>query len=217
MLLWGLIKKKIRYKYYKSSDFLNIKEKIEKEIIGVHTIYNNFKNVRFECLEIIERLKLESQVDSYIVNVIGVSDDVFLFNDNQLIYNCSLSICKNAENQPFKYICKYFKIKNFDVYTNNLSLLNKNLNLVNQIFNNIREEQKKILDNVVLDVPENIKNYRNELIVQLGLNVDLDYSDCILTYVFKYVSPKGQSNRIVEIPLNDVNIVHFLNYLQEKN
>lgn len=30
---------------------------------------------------------------------------------SDFIHDCSASVCKNAETQPFKYVCKYFNIK----------------------------------------------------------------------------------------------------------
>ncbi len=27
------------------------------------------------------------------------------------LYDCSLTVIRNAQNQPFKYICKYFNLK----------------------------------------------------------------------------------------------------------
>ncbi|MBK8570566.1 MAG: hypothetical protein IPN81_11810 [Nitrosomonadales bacterium] len=30
---------------------------------------------------------------------------------NNRTHNCSSTVCKNASNQPFKYLCKYFDIK----------------------------------------------------------------------------------------------------------
>ncbi|MGX7836070.1 hypothetical protein ACWKSR_13040, partial [Campylobacter fetus subsp. venerealis] len=30
---------------------------------------------------------------------------------NEYIHNCSASVLKNASNQPFKYLCKYFNIE----------------------------------------------------------------------------------------------------------
>lgn len=40
--------------------------------------------------------------------------------------NCSSTVCRNAENQPFKYLCKYFNIKTDE----------KTLKKVEDIFNN---------------------------------------------------------------------------------
>ena len=47
------------------------------------------------------------------------------------------------------------------------------------------------------------------------MDFNLDYSNCILTYIFKYVSPQGHSSKVVEIPLNNNIIPSFLIYLKE--
>ena len=31
--------------------------------------------------------------------------------DSRNVLNCSLSVCKGAKNDPFKYLCKYFNVK----------------------------------------------------------------------------------------------------------
>lgn len=207
--LWSWFQRKRRYKYYRSFDFLSIKNRVKKELIEIYNMYNHFENLKLECLGIINNIKLKSKIDYSVI------DEVISCKDNQLIYNCSLSICKNAENQPFKYICKYFKVREIDIFVKNLNILYKNLVLVRHIFNNIKEERERIIDNVLLEVPRNIKKYRNELKKQLSMDFNLDYSNCILTYIFKYVSPQGHSSKVVEIPLNNNIIPSFLIYLKE--
>lgn len=76
------------------------------------------------------------------------------FAETKNIYNCSRSVCTNARNQPFKYVCKYFNIKSTD----------ENLQKFEKILNDFSaaEQGKQLL-----------KNERDEIVVSISKKVPL--------------------------------------------
>lgn len=138
-------------------------------------------------------------------------------SNNSLTINCSASICKNAQAQPFKYLCKYF-----DIDINEKSLEN-----FSQIFNDfsaaeegkilLLNKRKIILNSIDNFVPDFIKNNDyNRFINRLGFD-DVDISDLYFPkYKFLYVSPGGNSSMACEIKLDLENLNNFIHFLSEK-
>lgn len=69
---------------------------------------------------------------------------------NNNVYDCSLTVCKGAQTQPFKYICKYFDIKiseetlsNFENVLNDFSAAEQGKNLLKAERDLIFEKYKK--------------------------------------------------------------------------
>ena len=97
--------------YFTSESFLKIKDSI--------------KNYTKNCNELnhhIEELKNSyTAVRSYDYGESNIEDESnYNFKRNQWkeisknnhqVHNCTATICKNANDQPFKYLCKYFDIK----------------------------------------------------------------------------------------------------------
>lgn len=96
--------------YYKSQKFLSIKESISS--------YTNDCNALNEHIETLKDCYSEIQHIDYgqatFVNNSKWNYRRPAFNarkQSKFVYNCSRQVCSNAQNQPFKYLCKYFNIK----------------------------------------------------------------------------------------------------------
>ncbi|MBQ8379127.1 MAG: hypothetical protein IJX42_08365, partial [Oscillospiraceae bacterium] len=110
------------------------------------------------------------------------------------IYDCSLTVCKNAQQQPFKYICKYFNIQaneqtlaNFEKVFNDFSAADQGRNL-------LVLKKKEILSTVSYQIPFFIRHFRREkLAKKLGFN-DIDLTDVHYpSFCFRYISEGGNS------------------------
>ena len=135
-------------------------------------------------------------------------------NNTSNVYHCSLSVCKNAQNQPFKYLCKYF----------NIQVNESTLNKVEEVYNNFlaAEEGKQILlrereeikDKYSRSIPFPIKWFRMKSFFEhLGYD-PIDISDSHFPkYTFKYVSAGGNSSMTCDILLNIENLERFISYL----
>lgn len=135
---------------------------------------------------------------------------------SRFIHNCSATVCKNASNQTFKYLCKYFNIK---VCEETLSDFEKVLNdfaAAEQGKTLLLNERDSILENISNSISPLIINFsKNKLIKKLGFD-DIDLNDLYFpVYKFQYISAGGNSSSTCEIKLNIDNLDKFINYLND--
>lgn len=135
---------------------------------------------------------------------------------SEYIYECSASVCKNAEQQPFKYLCKYFNIKaneetleSFENVLNNFSAAEEG----KQLLNNELEGIKKSIKN---DIPFLIRTFNmKKFMLKLGFR-EIDFSTLYFPkYTFRYVSPGGNKSTHCDINLDIDNLNDFVQYLSE--
>jgi hypothetical protein len=199
--------------YFSGEEFKNIKEQIKENTKKCNELNSHIEDLKKAYIKV---KSSDYGKASYYDN----SDYNFkrpninkLVNDNQ-VYNCSLSICKNAKIQPFKYFCKYFNV------TANEETLEK----FEEVFNNfaavdqgkvlLRNERERILKSINNDIPQFIyKNYKERLLNELGFS-NFNFNDIYYpTYSFVYVSAGGNSSMKCDINLNASNLEHFIEYL----
>lgn len=130
------------------------------------------------------------------------------------IYDCSLSVFRNAQRQPYKYICKYF----------NVAPDEKSLNSFEKMFNDFSaaEQGKQLLKNKRDDIIASIKTKipllvrisgTTVLAKKLGLkNISFDNS-YFPKYSFRYISDGGNSSMICDITFNLHTLEEFIAYL----
>lgn len=204
------------FSYFREKKFLDIKQSIQK--------YTD------DCNELnthIEELK-HSYIDIHYTDygtAIYTDNSLFNFKRSELkkykkesnIYDCSLTVCKNAQQQPFKYICKYFNIQaneqtlaNFEKVFNDFSAADQGRNL-------LVLKKKEILSTVSYQIPFFIRHFRREkLAKKLGFN-DIDLTDVHYpSFCFRYISAGGNSSMKCEIIFDLRNLEKFISYLSEK-
>lgn len=135
---------------------------------------------------------------------------------NEEVYNCSLSVCKNAQQQPFKYLCKYFNIKpteetliEFENVLNNFAAAEQGKEL-------LQKERDRIIASVSKDIPFLIRRISHKKLVRnLGFE-EIDLSRMYFPrYKFLYVSAGGNSSMECEIIMDVENLNKFVVYLSE--
>lgn len=137
-------------------------------------------------------------------------------NNNSQSYQCSLAICKNADNQPMKYLCKYFNInKDEDTLSKFEKVLN-DFTSVEQGKELIKNERNSILGTISSDIPYLIKKFNSrKLIKKLGFET-VDISNTYFpSFKFQYVSAGGNSSSECVIKLDIDNLNHLINYLND--
>jgi hypothetical protein len=129
-------------------------------------------------------------------------------------HNCSASVCKNANDQPFKYLCKYFDIptnegslSRFEATLNNFSAAEQGKVL-------LQDEKEQILKGIAESIPYPIiKLSRERLTKNLGF-ASIDLSSLYFpVYTFQYVSAGGNSSMRSKIRLDLGNLEGLINYL----
>lgn len=202
--------------YFNGEDFKKIKKHVENHV-------NNCNELNLH----IEDLKHSSSVvkssDYGDSNLYDNSNFKFKRSEwknhikNHIVHNCSASVCKNANDQPFKYLCKYFDIKtNEDSLSLFESLLN-DLSAAEQGKILLSNERDLIFESIKDSIPKLIlkNNSKEKLIKKLGFEY-IDLSDLHFPmYTFQYVSAGGNSSLKCDIKLNIENLDKFIKYLSE--
>lgn len=133
---------------------------------------------------------------------------------SRYIYDCSATVCKNAGNQPFKYLCKYFDIKaneetleSFEDVLNNFSAAEEGKML-------LKEELESIEFSISKEIPPLIEKFcMKKFMEKVGFKT-VDLSDLYFPmFSFRYVSPGGNKSDRYDIRLDVENLNAFVEYL----
>lgn len=132
------------------------------------------------------------------------------------IYNCSATVCKNASNQPFKYLCKYFNVKPSEETLSNMENVLNDFAAAEQGKVLLQREMESILNKIRGSIPSLILFFsKNKLIEKLGFET-IDLSDLYFpVYRFQYVSPGGNSSFRCDIQFNVKRLEEFIYYLKD--
>lgn len=130
------------------------------------------------------------------------------------VHNCSASVCKAANDQPFKYLCKYFDI---DINEETLSHLENALNNYLAAYQGrilLEQERDRLMQTLTDPLPSLFYMLnKSRLAKELGFEPtrlgDINFQ----TYKFQYVSSGGNSSYEVSIVLDMENLEKFIKYL----
>lgn len=201
--------------YYKSKKFISLKDSIKENTTKCNDLNYHIEELKNSYINI-------KSIDYGQANYVDHSN--FNYKRSKLkslqyaknVCNCSLTICKGAQEQPFKYICKYFDIaineetlSNFENVLNNFSAAEQGKVL-------LKQERDRILENIDDKIPLLLNIFRKKkLIRKLGFD-DIDFSQLYFPeYYFKYVSPGGNSSMSCDIVFNIDNLNKFIRYLSK--
>lgn len=155
---------------------------------------------------------ISSFVDKSIWNYQRTEFSKYKEADN--IYNCSRQVCANARNQPFKYICKYFKIScNEDSLAFHEDLVNK-FSAIEQGKKSYIAEREALTKSVHTEVPTLIMLFSmNRLYRELGIR-PFDIEDKYYpSYRFLYVSSGGNSSLECTVDFDVPTLEKFVHYI----
>ena len=203
------------YFYFKSNKFLKIKNSIKENTKKCNELNAHIEDLKKAYIDI-------KQLDYGQANYNDNSKynykrpELKRMRETNNVYNCSLTVCRNAQNQPFKYVCKYFNIKpNEETLENFESVLN-DFAAAEQGKQLLKNERDQILKSISEQIPLLIIKFRrNKLIKKLGFD-EIDFSQLYFpTYTFRYISGGGNSSMSCDIVFNIENLDRFINYLSE--
>lgn len=199
--------------YFRSDSFKKIKESIKEHTNNCNELNNH-----------IEELKSRhSNMRSYDYGEGNLYDDSnYNFKRkewgkrirNTHVHNCSASVCRNASDQPFKYLCKYFDIKIDEAALSNVESALNDFSAVEQGKVLLQNERNSILSSISNSIPQLILYFsKKKLMDELGFD-HIDLSDLYFpVYRFQYVSAGGNSSMRFDIQLNIDNLNKFVSYL----
>jgi hypothetical protein len=201
--------------YFKSQKFLAIKSSIEAHVQSCNELNKHID----ELEEVINEAKSKNFGDGQLIDASTFNYKRYEWQNlirGSRTYNCSATICRNASNQPIKYLCKYFDIE----------LNEETLQLFEEALNNLAaaeqgkvllvEERNRIIASISSQVPVLIyQNSKPLLIERLGF-IDKSLSSINYPiYTFQYVSAGGYSSTKCEIQLNLPNLEKLIYFINE--
>ena len=203
------------YSYFNGTKFKGIKESIKKHTDNSNELNHHIKELKCSYVN----------VKSYDYGTSSLQDNSrYNFKrrewNNELrnnqVHNCTSTVCKNANAQPFKYLCKYFNIKTDEETLSNFENVLNDFAAAEQGKKLLLAERETILNSIKNDIPALIYSLsRERLIKKLGFET-IDLSDLHFpVYTFQYVSAGGNSSARCDIKLDVENIDKFLNYLND--
>ena len=133
------------------------------------------------------------------------------------VYDCSKTICDSARKQPFKYVCKYFNIREDET----------SLEAFEEILNNFlaAEDGKKlladyrqdILDSIAYDVPRIIRKlFPEKLERELGFDQFVFNEFYYPVFSFRYISAGGNAGTRFDVIMDIPMLERFINYLSAR-
>lgn len=202
--------------YFRSEKFLAIKKSIESHIDNCNDLNHYIEELKGSYVNI----------ESYDYGTGTLSDDSrFNFQrkewNNSLsknqIYQCSASVCQNANSQPMKYLIKYFNIEKNEESLAKFEKVLNDFESVEQGTELIQNERETILGQISNEIPFLIRKYNNEkLTKKLGFeSVDISHTYFPI-FTFQYISAGGNSSTKCEIKLNIDNLNRLINYLNDE-
>lgn len=203
------------YKYYKCEEFAKIKKKTQNYIDECNEMNDHIEELKNTYAEF-EQKDYGFATNSDYSNYNYQRKELKKYTNSKYVYNCSLTICRNAQQQPFKYLCKYFNIqadeetlKQFEEVLNNFSAVEQGKQLLNN-------KKKIVLESIWDEVPGLIKIFSKiKFEKKLGFK-PIDFSQLYFpTYTFRYISSGGNSSMCTDITLNIENLNKFVVYLSE--
>lgn len=179
------------YKYFKSEKFTKVRQEIQA--------YTSECN---ELNEYIEELKRSDSIfektDYGIANIEDTSKhnykrkELDKFSNSKHVYNCSLNVCRSAQKQPFKYICKYFNIDKKEESLEYFEELLNNFSSVEDGKKYLMDKKEKTIKSIEDRIPSLIKRFsKDKLEEKLGF-LKSDFSDLYFPkYTMQYISDGG--------------------------
>lgn len=202
------------YFYFRSHKFLSIKESIASYAQDCNELNAHIEELKKTHLNF-------EQTDYGRADYIDTSRYRFKRPElnkrlkTQYLYECSQSVCKNAQQQPFRYLCKYFNIKADEETLSHFESVLNDFSAAEQGKILLKEKRDKIIDSIKSKIPLPIRicGRKNVFVKKLGFaEIDLK-SVYFPQYTFRYVSPGGNSSINCDILLDIENLEKFILYL----
>lgn len=202
--------------YYKSSAFVEIKQRIDAYINDCNELNRHIENLKDTGL-LVNRADYGKAAyqDSSKWNYKRKHLQEQKYAPN--IHNCSRTVCDNARKKPFEYVCKYFGIKATEENLSDFENILNNFEAAEEGKKHLQDEKEKILSSIQNDIPILIKKFSKKNLEQkLGFE-QIDMSSAYFPkYVFQYISSGGNASTQCDVVMDIDNLNRFVLFLSEK-
>lgn len=199
--------------YFNNERFLTLKRGIEHHAADCNNLNSHIEELKRTQLEI-------NSYDYGIGDRYDTSQYKFRRNEwakskrDGKVHNCSASVCKAANDQPFKYLCKYFDIDTTEATLSRLESALNNYVAAHQGKVLLQKERDRLMQTLTDPLPSLFYLLdKGRLAKELGFEPMHLANINFQTYKFQYVSSGGNSSYEVSIILDMENIEKFIRYL----
>lgn len=202
--------------YFKSKKFLSIKESIKSYADECNELNAHIEELKSAYIDIKHTdYGKATYTDNSVYNF--KRPELKKSKQEQNIYECSLSVCKNAQQQPFKYVCKYFNIEANEETLNKFEKVFNDFSAAENGKTLLKLKKEEIIKGISSQTPILIRRLsKKKLSKKLGFE-EIDFSNLYFPkYRFQYVSGGGNSSMNCDIVFDLDNLEKFINYLSEK-
>lgn len=201
--------------YFKSEDFLTLKEEVSSYINDCNELNDHIESLR----QVDSNFEKKDYGDAELKDNSRYNfkrAELDKFSNAKQVYNCSLNVCRSAQQKPFDYVCKYF----------NISKDEKTLEYFEDMLNNflaveegrvfLQEKKQTLMKSIENRIPAVIKKFaKKEFESKLGFET-FDFSDVHYpTYKLQYISDGGNSSLEANVTFDTDNLQRFIAYLDD--
>ena len=202
--------------FFRSEKFLSIKEGIKNYIQDCNELNEHINSLKDSFVDF-------QKVDYGEVTYNNTSK--FNYQKKNLqdvkyapnIYECSKTVCDNARKQPFKYLCKYFNIKEDEKTINDLNEILNNFVAADEGKQLLKNKKDEILNKISNDIPFLIKKaFPKKLARELGFD-EYHFDEVFYPrFTFRYVSSGGNSGNEYTLTLDIEMLERFITFISSE-
>jgi len=203
-------------RYFAGEEFLGLKARIYEYVAECNRLNDHIGELKASQ----ESIRSDSRD-------IGVLRDTSRYNfarrswDERLggtrVHNCSRTIVSNAQNDPFKYLCKYFSIKTNEKSLASFEEMLNDFSAAEDGAECLTEKRQELISSIIQEVHPQIKvRHWERLASELGFEEFVFDQISFPIYSFQYVSAGGNSSMTYDIEMDTDVIEEFIEYLSEK-
>lgn len=201
------------YFYFKSDKFTKLKSSVKEYVDDSNQLNNHIEELKKPFTTNFNKgLANFQDISSY--NYKRSQFDKY--QNNYFTHNCSLQVCRNAKNEPFKYFCKYFDIKQDEESLEKFEKMLNDFSAVEESKTYLNNKYNEIFNKIKSELPFLIRKFRkNKVYEKLGLQ-KLAFNNLYFPkYTFLYISAGGNASTKTEIVMDINNLNKFVEYLND--
>ena len=218
---WAIIVYRVgRYlmkeRYFMSKEFIQHKMQIDafvKEYNDIARYVEKFQSISLQSNSS-DKYKYAHLATGSNTSAYNIKRDRNTVNQSRYIHNASLQVVRNAELEPFKYLCKYFDFKPNEENLQYIQDLGEQVSRFLNAKRNLDSRYNRIIGSI--RPPHFImKHYQLEFLHLIEVHLPR-ISFKFPTYTFQYVSAGGNSSQTTSITLNEETIEMLIEYMDEQ-
>ena len=202
-------------KYFQSDEFLSQKEKIANYVDECNQLNDHIgelKNFQDSIRSEQNGAGLLSDGSNYKFQRKAWAERM----SGDQVHNCSKTVITNAQNDPFKYLCKYFGIKANETPLADFEAMLNDFSAADEGAICLTEKRDGLMQSIVDEIHPQIKRrHWDRLQSELGFDEVIFDRLAFPVYTFQYISAGGNSSMSFDIEMNLENIEDFTHYLSK--